>query len=50
MVNPGEMLIALSSIWVACTRDYPEADLDAILSHVEALQMLIFPLERKGWQ
>jgi hypothetical protein len=41
---PNEMLQALSQIWLACAKDYPEADHEAILKHIEALQLLIFGL------
>jgi hypothetical protein len=41
---PNEMLQALSQIWLTCAKDYPEADHEAILKHIEALQLLIFGL------
>ena len=45
---PNDMLIALSQIWLNCVTNYPKADHDAILRHIEALQMLIFPLVKEG--
>jgi hypothetical protein len=41
---PNEMLQALSQIWLTCAKDYPKADHEAILKHIEALQLLIFGL------
>jgi hypothetical protein len=44
-MTQNEMLQALSQIWLSCARDCPEADQDAILEHIEALQLLIFKFE-----
>lgn len=42
-MTPNEMLMSLSRIWKACV-EYPNADHEEILKHIEALQLLIFRL------
>jgi hypothetical protein len=44
-MSPNEMLRALAVIWTACAVDYPDADHQEILRHIEALQLIIFSLE-----
>jgi len=40
----NDMLMALSQIWTNCVINYPEADHEEILKHVEKLQSIIFGL------
>jgi len=44
-MQPNDMLQALSRLWYACL-EYPEADHEAILAHIEALQVMIFDLRQ----
>jgi hypothetical protein len=43
-MTPNEILMNLSSIWITCVIDYPEANHMEILKHIEALQMLVIQL------
>lgn len=45
-MTPNDMLMGLSQIWLSCASEYPEADLEAILKHIESLQLIIFGLEK----
>lgn len=45
-ITPNDMLMSLSQIWLSCASEYPEADLEAILKHIESLQLIIFGLEK----
>jgi hypothetical protein len=44
-MSPNEILMTLSRIWLSCA-DYSDADHAAILRHIEALQLLVFGLDR----
>jgi len=43
-MTPGEMLTTLSIMWSVLVLQYPDAEHDEILKHIEALQLLIFRL------
>lgn len=45
----NDMLVALSQIWITCVTSYPDITPDEItemLNHVEALQLIIFRLDK----
>ncbi|MFA6282359.1 MAG: hypothetical protein WCY05_07675 [Candidatus Omnitrophota bacterium] len=44
-MTPNAMLMALSAIWNSCVVNYPTADSEEILRHIEALQLIIFGLK-----
>jgi hypothetical protein len=41
----NKMLILLSQIWRDCVINFPEADHEQILEHIQALQSIIFKLK-----
>lgn len=45
-MQPNDMLQALSQIWLNCVQSHPDADHEAILAHIEALQVMIFDLRQ----
>jgi hypothetical protein len=45
-MSPNDMLRALADIWATCVIDYPEADHAEILRHIEALQGIVFGLDK----